>query len=73
MVSALKADALSLVVFEIGMFAWMAVSYYVLFSPPLKANQMTFWLMRQIAMLVGMASSYPMNRWLLKKGIKEKM
>jgi hypothetical protein len=29
--------------------------------------------MIQIAMMIGFATSYPVNRWLLRKGIKEAM
>ncbi|MGI9075432.1 MAG: DUF4396 domain-containing protein [Bryobacteraceae bacterium] len=29
--------------------------------------------MMQIAMLAGFFTSYPVNRWLVNKGIKEKM
>ncbi len=29
--------------------------------------------MMQIAMLLGFATSYPVNWWLVRKGIKEKM
>jgi hypothetical protein len=29
--------------------------------------------MMQIAMAIGFATSYPMNRWLIKQGMKEQM
>ncbi|HJT79714.1 MAG TPA: DUF4396 domain-containing protein [Chthoniobacterales bacterium] len=32
-----------------------------------------FWFMMQIAMLAGFLTSYPVNWWLLRAGIKEKM
>ena len=32
-----------------------------------------FWFMMQIAMLAGFLTSYPVNWWLVKQGIKEKM
>jgi len=32
-----------------------------------------FWFMMQIVMLCGFGTSYPVNWWLLRSGIKEKM
>jgi hypothetical protein len=32
-----------------------------------------FWFMMQIAMIVGWATAYPANTWLLRKGWKERM
>ncbi|WP_437594830.1 DUF4396 domain-containing protein [Sorangium sp. So ce1000] len=32
-----------------------------------------FWFMTEIAMFLGFATSYPVNWWLLRKGIQEKM
>ena len=33
-VAALKADTLSLTFFEVGLFGWMALAYFVLFPVP---------------------------------------
>lgn len=56
------------------MYAWMAFVYFVLFPHPhLEPSSPIFWFMMQIAMLVGFATSYPVNKWLLRKGIKEAM
>jgi hypothetical protein len=71
--AALKADALSLISFEVGLFAWMAMMRFVLFLPPLHPNNPIYWFMMQIGMMVGFATSYPVNWWLLKAGIKEGM
>jgi hypothetical protein len=70
--AALKADAISLVAFEISMFAFMALAREVLF-PGLKPNQPVFWFMMQIAMVAGLATTYPANRWLVQAGWKEGM
>jgi uncharacterized protein DUF4396 len=71
---ALRADTISIILFEVGMFGWMALTYFVLFpSPHLKPSQAVFWFMMQIAMIAGFMTSYPANGWLLKKGWKEKM
>jgi hypothetical protein len=71
--AALQADALSLISFEIGLFAWMAIMRFLLFSPPLRPDSVVYWFMMQIGMIIGFATSYPVNWWLLKAGIKEAM
>ncbi len=71
--AAIKADTLSLTAFEIGLFAWMALSYFVLFHPALHPDQPAYWFMMQVGMLVGFATAYPMNWWLIRAGIKESM
>jgi hypothetical protein len=57
------------------MYAFMAVVFYKLYPAPhrLTAFDPVYWLMMQIAMICGFATSYPMNRWLMDKGVKEKM
>ncbi|WP_411954294.1 DUF4396 domain-containing protein [Alkalibacillus sp. S2W] len=71
--SAIKADTWSVVTFQIGMFGWMAVVHYLLFSNPPTPVEPTFWFMMQIAMILGFLVSYPANWWLIQKGIKEAM
>ena len=72
--AAIKADTLSITAFQIGMYAWMAIVYFVLFpAPHLRANQPEYWLMMQIAMLFGFATAWPMNRLLVGIGLKERM
>lgn len=73
MQAAIKADTLSLTAFEIGLFGWMAVSYFVLFHPPLMPTQPAFWFMMQIGMILGFLTSYPANWLLIRLGIKEAM
>lgn len=70
---AFKADTLSLIAFEIGMFGWMAVVHFVLFTEPPKPDTAVYWFMMQIAMILGFGTSYPANWFLVKKGIKEAM
>ncbi len=71
--AAIKADALSLIAFEVGLFAFMALMHFVLFTPPLKPDQPVYWFMMQIGMVIGFATSYPMNWFLIRKGLKEAM
>lgn len=70
--AAVKADTLSLVAFEIGLFGWMALVQLVWFAG-LEANTALFWFMMQVGMVVGFATTYPMNWWLVKAGIKHGM
>lgn len=72
-VTAIKADTLSLTAFEVGLFGWMALSSFVFFHHQLHPDSPVYWFMMQIGMVIGFATSYPMNWWLISKGIKEKM
>ena len=72
-IAALKADALSLTSFEIGLFGWMALMRYVFFHPALHPDSPVFWFMMQIGMIVGFATTFPVNWWLVKSGVKEAM
>lgn len=72
LVAAIKADTISLIAFEIGLFAWMALSRFVLFPLDTTASW-PHWFMMQIGMIVGFLTSYPANAWLIRKGLKEAM
>lgn len=73
-VAALKADTLSLTSFEVGMFGWMALVQLVFFAGGnLRPDSPAFWLLMQIGMVFGFATAFPVNGWLLKRGIKEPM
>jgi hypothetical protein len=73
-VAALKSDTLSVVTFEVGLFAWMAVIFFVFFPRThLGPNQAAYWLLMQVGMILGFATSYPANAWLIRRGIKEAM
>lgn len=71
--AAFKADALSLTAWQIGMYGWMAIATFAIFGHELGKNSPVFWWMMQIAMLAGFSTSFPVNWWLIKAGIKEKM
>lgn len=73
-VAALKADTLSLTAFEVGLFGWMALVQFVFFpGGRLHPDDPVYWFLMQIGMLLGFLTSYPVNIWLLKAGIKEAM
>lgn len=73
--AAMRADTISIGAFEIGMFSWMAIVRFALFPEPTRIypNMAVYWFMMQIAMIIGWATSYPANVWLIRKGWKEKM
>ena len=71
--AAVKADTLSLTAFEMGLFGWMAIQHFFIFHPDVKPDQPTYWFMMQIGMCLGFLTAYPMNWWLIKRGLKEAM
>ena len=72
-VAAAKADVLSLTAFEVGLFGWMAVMSFVLFPSPLHPDTAAYWFLMQIGMIIGFATAWPANVWLIRRGIKEAM
>jgi hypothetical protein len=74
LVAAIKADTLSILAFQVGMYAWMALVYFKLFpNPRLVPFQPQYWLLMQAAMVCGYATSFPMNWLLIRGGLKEAM
>jgi hypothetical protein len=72
--AALKADALSLIAFEVGLFGWMAFMQFVLFPDPhLTPDHPSYWFLMQIGMALGFLTSVPANVRLIRRGIKEAM
>lgn len=75
--AAAKADTLSLLSWQIGMYGLMAMAQFWLFEPTfgvrLDASRVEFWFMMQLAMLCGFVTAYPVNWMLLRFGIKERM
>jgi hypothetical protein len=77
LIAAIKADTLSLTAWQIGMYGFMAIAYFVTFryglGVKLATDTVEFWFMMQIAMLCGFMTSYPVNWWLIRAGLKERM
>ena len=69
--AAIKADTLSLLAYEVGMFAWMGFRAWA--WPELTPLNWSYWLMMQVAMLIGFATTYPVNWTLIRAGVKERM
>lgn len=70
-VAAVKADTLSLLAYELGMFGCM-IALAPLFHPS-KPTHASYWVFMQGAMIAGFVTTYPVNYWLIRRGIKEKM
>jgi len=75
--AALRADAASLMAWQAGMFGAMAVVQFWLYPQYLgrrpTAAHIEFWFAMQWAMIAGFLTSYPINAWLIRRGIKEAM
>jgi len=72
--AAIKADTVSILTFQIGMYLWMALVYFVLFPRPhIEPNHAVYWFMMQLAMICGYVTALPINLRLLRKGIKHPM
>ncbi|WP_410071414.1 DUF4396 domain-containing protein [Alistipes putredinis] len=69
-----EADFLSLTAWQAGMYGWMSLVFLVFFSDDtLPRTGWTFWFMMQIAMLCGFFAALPVNRMLIRKGVKHTM
>lgn len=77
LVQAVKADAISLTAWQVGMYGFMAFAQFYIFEPVLRVslhtNSVEFWFMMQLAMLCGFVTAYPVNWFLIRIGIKEAM
>jgi hypothetical protein len=71
---AIKAESLSIIAFEVGLFGWMAFFSLDLFAGGvINPTMPVYWLMMQIGMLLGHFTSYPANWFLVKWGVKAGM
>jgi hypothetical protein len=68
---AIKSDTLSVLSFEVGLFGWMAIARYGLWDPSIDSS--SHWLIMQFGMALGFLTSWPVNRRLLRTGVKEPM
>jgi hypothetical protein len=73
--AAAKADILSLTAFEIGLFGWMALQALVIFPAPhhVHPDSPLYWFGMQIGMCLGFLTAYPVNIYLVRRGVKEAM
>ncbi|MEX1826861.1 DUF4396 domain-containing protein [Luteibacter sp. CQ10] len=77
LLAAVRADTASLLAWQVGMFGAMAVFQFWLYPHFLgwrpTAAHIQFWFAMQWAMITGFATSYPVNAWLIRQGLKEAM
>jgi hypothetical protein len=72
--AAIKADTLSITAWQLGMYGWMLLTYFVIFPQPhLRPNDPGYWFMMQLAMIAGFFTAYPVNYLLVRMGLKEVM
>ena len=71
--AAIKVDTLSIVAFQVGLFAGMAIYQELIFAPGLPKTTATYWMMMQLSMILGFFTALPVNNWLIRSGLKEKM
>jgi hypothetical protein len=76
-IAAVKADIASITAWQIGMYGFMAIVQFLWFRPlyggVASVASPEFWFAMQFAMLAGFATSYPVNWWLIRLGVKETM
>jgi hypothetical protein len=74
---AVKADFLSITAWQAGMYGLMAILQFAALKPMFAriapVDSPEFWFAMQLAMLAGFVTTYPVNWWLIRRGIKEKM
>jgi mono/diheme cytochrome c family protein len=74
---AVKADIASISAWQVGMYGLMAILQFAILRPlfgqiaPVDSPE--FWFAMQLAMLAGFCTSYPVNWWLIRIGVKEVM
>jgi hypothetical protein len=70
--SAFKVDSFPVFLFELGLFAWMAVVRLAIFpGKTMQPSSAVYWFMIQIGMILGFVTSLPANWLHLRKHNKE--
>ncbi|BBC72459.1 conserved hypothetical protein [Altererythrobacter sp. B11] len=74
---AVKADAASITSWQVGMYGLMALIQFAWFRPAYgglaEVSTPEFWFAMQLAMLAGFCTAFPVNWWLVRAGLKERM
>lgn len=74
---AIKADAASITSWQVGMYGMMAIAQFAWLRPVYggiaQVDTPEFWFIMQVAMICGFATAYPVNWWLIRIGVKERM
>lgn len=69
----IQAELPSLIAWQAGMYFWMAIAMYALFTPDMSRLSVMYWFMMQLAMICGFITAYPVNRVLCERGMKHIM
>lgn len=64
--TALFAGAVTVAAFDVGMVGWMLVLHFNDLMPAVSEG--SFWFLMQIGVIVGLATGYPVVKWLLSRG-----
>jgi hypothetical protein len=76
-IAAVKADLASIAAWQAGMYGVMAIVQFVWFARAYggvaPVTSAAFWFAMQLAMLGGFVTSFPVNAWLIRAGVKERM
>lgn len=71
--AAIKVDTLSIIAFQVGLFGGMAIYQLLVFPPSLPKSTATYWMMMQLAMVLGFFTAMPVNDLLIRGGLKDRM
>lgn len=72
-IKALKIDFWSLTFWQIGMYFSSYLFLFVFFQQQISHLSLSFWFVMQIAMCAGFLFAYPINWFLIRKGVKPAM
>lgn len=73
LLDAFKADTLSVLAWQAGMYSGMAIAIFMIFNESLSVKSPVFWWMMQLSMLLGFCTAYPVNFLLVESGLKKGM
>ena len=75
LIAAVEADAASITAWQVGMYGMMAAIQFgwfeAFYGAPAPVPSPEFWFAMQVAMLAGFVTSYPVNWWLIRIGVKD--
>ncbi|ORM69192.1 DUF4396 domain-containing protein [Pantoea rwandensis] len=66
---ALKTETFPLLIYQLGIFIFMALALKFILNQQINPLLVTFWFMLQLSMLIGFVFSWPANHFLIKRGL----
>ena len=66
---ALKTETFPLLIYQLGIFIFMALALKFILNQQINPLLVTFWFMLQLAMFIGFVFSWPANHFLIKRGL----